>query len=568
MAKAFNKTKKTTGGVSIRLVLVLVGLLPMFIAVSVITYVASGIVVDNLEASIKEELAVAASGLKEFYENRIKLSEGKFPAYDPSYVDSMKMTGVDVTLFRNNVRYVTSITDDKGVRIENTKASDTVWNTVKEGKSYYDDDVKINGINYYVYYLPLRYDNKVIGMAFSGKPATLVKTAEIAIFKHISWISALLIGAFALISTIIAVKIAAPLHEAAENMEKLSHGNLNINIKSKDSFLHETSQLLHSVEKLGEVLNDSIGQIHTATNSLIETIEITNKLAHESSQSASQISSAMEELAKKTQIMSEDVQDINHNVIDMGNVVEQAVSNVGNLTEHSSNMDTANSQALKCFENIADSSVKSSKAIDVITEKVKTTNNSISKINDMVTIISGIASQTNLLSLNASIEAARAGEAGRGFGVVAAEIKKLAEQSEESAEQIKDVVTEIESLSRECVDETSNVHEIIASEKEFIKETRQTFDSLAKGITTSLKEIKSVSEITNKREEIKGTILNSIGSLVEVAEHTSATNEEVSASAEVISENVKHVADDTDTIDHLAEDLRAVIEHFDMDLEA
>ncbi|MBR1487233.1 MAG: cache domain-containing protein, partial [Synergistaceae bacterium] len=199
MAKASKIKVKATGGVSIRLVLVLVGLLPMFLAVSVITYVASGIVGENLTASIKEELAVAASGLKEFYENRIRSSEGNFPAYDPSYVDSMKMTGVDLTLCRNNVRYITSITDDKGVRIENTKASDAVWNTVREGKSYYDDAVKINGMNYYVYYLPLRYDNKVIGMAFSGKPATIVNQAKIAILKHISWISTLLIGAFALI---------------------------------------------------------------------------------------------------------------------------------------------------------------------------------------------------------------------------------------------------------------------------------------------------------------------------------------------------------------------------------
>ena len=251
----------------------------------------------------------------------------------------------------------------------------------------------------------------------------------------------------------------------------------------------------------------------------------------------------------------------------MGSVIEQAVSNVGSLTEHSGTMDDANKQALKCFENIADSSVKSSKAIDLITEKVKTTNNSISKINDMVTMISGIASQTNLLSLNASIEAARAGEAGRGFGVVAAEIKKLAEQSEESAEQIKEIVTEIGALSDECVNETTGVHDIINEEKRFIKETRETFDTLAKGIATSLKEISSVSEITTKLENIKGTILTSIESLVEIAEHTSATNEEVAASVAVISENVEHVAGDTDTIDQLALDLREAVKHFDAELE-
>ena len=563
MAKAL----KAKGSVSIRLVLVLIGLLPMLLAVSVITFVTSEIVVENLEASIREELVVASRGLKEFYETRIDSSNGRFPEYDPTYIDSMRTAGVDLTLFKNNVRYITSITDNKGVRIENTKASDIVWNEVKQGKDFYDDDVKINGIDYYVYYMPLKYGTQVVGMAFSGKPATLIKNAEFAILKHILWISTLLILFFMVVSTIIAVKIAAPLHEAAENMEKLSHGTLDIEVKSKDSILKETSQLLHAVDKLGAVLRDSIGKIHISVASLIDTIEITDKLAHDASHSASQISNAMEDLAKRTLTMSEDVEDIHKNINDMSNVVEQAVTNVGNLTQHSSTMENANTQALKCFENIAGSSEKSAKAIDTITEKVNITNNSISKINDMVTIISGIASQTNLLSLNASIEAARAGEAGRGFGVVAAEIKKLAEQSEESAEQIKDVVREIESLSNECVAETTSVHEIIKDEKDFIKETRETFDTLAKGIAISLKEIHSVSAITAKLEEIKGTILNSIGSLVDIAEHTSATNEEVAASAEVIAENVEHVAEDTDTIDQLAEDLRAAVEHFDVELE-
>ena len=559
--------KKAQGSVSIRLVLILIGLLPMLLSVTIITVVASGVVVENLEASIREELAVASLGLRELYGHQINNSGGEFPAYDSSYVDSMRAVGVDLTLFKSNVRYITSITDDKGMRIENTKASDAVWNKVRQGQNYFDDDVKINGVDYYVCYMPIKYGNNVVGMAFSGKPATLVKNAEYQILMHMIWINVLLALGFMIVSTIIAWKIAAPLHEVAENMEKLSEGNLEIEISTTDSMLKETSQLLHGIDKLGEVLRQAIGQIHISVDSLIKTIRTTDELAHEASHSANRISDSMDELAKKTMTMTEDVENIHRNTVEMSNVVEQAVTNVSNLTEHSGVMETANGQALKCFENIAESSVKTAKAIDVITDKVKTTNNSISKINDMVTIISGIASQTNLLSLNASIEAARAGEAGRGFGVVAAEIKKLAEQSEESAEQIKEVVTEIESLSNECVAETTSVHEITSAEKEYIKETRESFDTLGKGIATSLREIHSVSDVTNKLEGIKGTILDSVTSLVEIAEHTSATNEEVATSANVIADNVKLVARDTDTIDKLAEDLRGAVEHFQVDVE-
>ena len=96
--------KKAQGSVSIRLVLILIGLLPMLLSVTIITVVASGVVVENLEASIREELAVASLGLRELYGHQINNSAGAFPAYDSSYVDSMRAAGVDLTLFKGNVR--------------------------------------------------------------------------------------------------------------------------------------------------------------------------------------------------------------------------------------------------------------------------------------------------------------------------------------------------------------------------------------------------------------------------------------------------------------------------------
>ena len=107
----------------------------------------------------------------------------------------------------------------------------------------------------------------------------------------------------------------------------------------------------------------------------------------------------------------------------------------------------------------------------------------------------------------------------------------------------------------------------MSGEDELLKETRDKFKMLNDGIGTSIKEINSVSEVTAKLEEIKNLILNSVASLVEIAEHTSATNEEVAASVEVIAENVESVAQDTDTINSLAEDLRKAVAHFDSEIE-
>ena len=549
---------------SLKAMLIMLALVPLITAIIIIASVTSRIAVINLKESTKEELKVASLALKEYYEydivNGYDLVDG-FIRYDTEYIDSMKTTGVDLTLFKNNIRFMTTIVDSEGKRIEGTPASDLVWKTVSSGHDYYSDSVKINGLDYHVYYTPIQHGNKVYGMAFSGKPATAIQETERSIYINIISISAALTILYAVIAFIIAKNIAHPLKDIAHEIEQLSEGELDVNIKIK-SKIYETSQLIGAAEKLSRVLKDVIKKIRASAFSLTDTVKSTSEMANDSSYSAVQISDSMQALAKTTTTMAKNVHNINNTVVDMGGIIEQAVNNVENLNKNSDSMNEANNAAGECIGNVAESSTKSSEAIDIITEKIKATNSSIAKISEMVKIISDIASQTNLLSLNASIEAARAGEAGRGFGVVAAEIKKLAEQSNASANQIKEVVIEIDSLSSECVEETDIVKAIITEETELLSVTREKFKTLNEKIRASLSEISSVLEITTKLESIKDTILNSVSDLASISEQTSATNEEVAASIEVIAESVKKVSDDTNILNGLVKDLNEAVEYF------
>ena len=339
----------------------MLALAPLILAVIIIAAAASSVIVNNLKQSTKEELIVAAKALREYYEydilNNNDLVDG-FIRYDTNYIDSMKSTGVDLTLFKGNIRFMTTIKDSNGKRIEGTPASKAVWDAVSKGNDYYSDSVKINGEDYHVYYMPIQYATKIYGMAFSGKPATQIKQAVRRIYILILEISTGLIILFGLISMIVAKKIADPLRKVAEKIEKLLDVNVEVDIKTS-SRIYETSQLIIAAVKISKVLNEAVRKIHESAISLVDTVKSTAALANDSSDSAAQIASSMQDMAKTTVTMAGSVHNISDNISDMGSVIAQAVKNVEHLNTNSQAMLGANSEALKYIDNVEHSSVKS-----------------------------------------------------------------------------------------------------------------------------------------------------------------------------------------------------------------
>lgn len=128
--------------------LIMLALVPLILAVVIIAIASSRVIVSNLKQSTREELMMAAKGLREYYEydftNQYDLVDG-FIKYDTSYIDSINRTGVDLTLFKGNIRFMTTIKGSDGKRIEGTPASASVWEAVRAGNDYYSDNVQING---------------------------------------------------------------------------------------------------------------------------------------------------------------------------------------------------------------------------------------------------------------------------------------------------------------------------------------------------------------------------------------------------------------------------------------
>ncbi len=558
--------KQKKGFLSLSKLIVMFTLIPPFIAGIVMIIATYAISSARLEELTKEELMGAAQGLRSYYEydiiNDNDLVDG-FIEYDPEdYIDTFyAQTGVNLTLFKDNIRFMTSLRNADGTRNEGTPASDAVWAAVSKGEDYYSNDVVIGGKDYYVYYMPLTDGKKVYGMAFAGKTQENVKSTLNSIVMANVISAVILMAAFAAFAIIMARNVSEPIHSVAANLSDLASGNIATKVTATGNVL-ETATLIDAAKTLSNVLNESINEIRESAETLTETVSSTESKAESSAEATSQIAESMSDLSQSTLTLAESVQDISSQIVEMGSIIEDASDRASQLDGNAKNMGVANADASECIANVVKSSDKSSAAIEGISSKINETNASIGKINEMVDLISEIASQTNLLALNASIEAARAGDAGRGFAVVAEEIGKLATQSNESAEQIKSVAHEIGVQSKECVEQSAVVKQLIEEERELLATTQEKFEALDENIKSSVGEIEGITTITGQLSNIKDAVTNAISDLSAISEETSATNQEVTNTAESVSANVHEVSEHASEMASLADKLKEAVAYF------
>lgn len=214
------------------------------------------------------------------------------------------------------------------------------------------------------------------------------------------------------------------------------------------------------------------------------------------------------------------------------------------------------------MSTVLDSSNRSFEIVKKISEQVQNTNDAIMEITDAVELIMNITSQTKLLSLNASIEAARAGEQGKGFAVVAEEIKNLSEQSATGAETIQKIADNILAKSKESVELSKEIRQLIEEEQSDITETQKDFDTLSNAIIESLQVAKNIGERSTQLDEIKQGIISNINDLSAISQENAASNQEVTANVSNIAESVINIEDGIKNIQTVSEELFELMKYF------
>lgn len=478
---------------------------------------------------------------------------------NPKIADNIKeATDMDITIFYGKVRYMTSIVSESGNRMVGTSAGDEVVQRVLiNGEEYFSQNVDIYGQAYFGYYMPLRNnDGEIVGMIFSGMPQADAR-AQITSILSLVIIIVITTGILGSIILIFVVrKLVSALEKGSDALEVLSHGQLNVKLdekvlKRKD----EIGNITRSIKKLQSELVSVIGTIKTHSETLSTSAAFLNEKTVETADTITQVERAVGEVADSATNQATETQAATDNVLHIGKMVEETAKEAETMHRNAQDMKKLGEEAFATLHELQDINRQARESIDVIYEQTNTTNQSVQKIREATGLITSIAEETNLLSLNASIEAARAGEQGKGFAVVASQIQKLAEQSNESASHIEEIIAYLIADSDKAVQTMDVVKEIMEKQSEKVNTTDERFGEVLRGIETSMEAIDRIVEKTEVMDEARISVVDTVQGLTTIAEENAASTEQTSASVTEIGNIIEDISGKAGHLKNIAEEM-------------
>ncbi len=488
------------------------------------------------------------------YENGI-LKKGGADIGDALYAQYSELTektGVTYTFIYGNTRLITTMTDANGKSVAGTTVPQFVSDTVLKGEELTRDNIEIEGKRYYAYYTPVsNSDGSVIGMVFCGVETKTVDGGIRTMLIKAVVIAAIIALICSVIGFVIAELTSIRMHELVEEVAEIATGDLKEEIDPKLLARHdELGSIANSVLKLKNELADVIRATMELSEHLHKSGQELANSANEASEASHQVTAAVDDITKGSVSQAESVQTSAVNTNQMGDDISGITENIHSLNELSVQMKDASDRVMQAMEELLNQNSDVTVAVDSIRDVIQDTAVSVKEISKATEIISDIAGQTNLLSLNASIEAARAGEAGKGFAVVASEISNLAAQS-------RDASVQIASVSKRLVeDSTSSIETVEELIKEFqaqsnkISETKNDMSVLSESAMRVQQSAGDTGKKAGTMNETKNSLTDIIQDLSAISEENAAATEETNASMEelnvtfsIISESAKDLED-------------------------
>ncbi len=375
----------------------------------------------------------------------------------------------------------------------------------------------------------------------------------------------MIIGAsFSVIMGLIIVNaISAPLKTMESAANSLAVGDLSHDIDTTGG--HEVKRAIECLNKAIAGLRELVQEVNHYSTTLFTDSNEMKRAASESSISAQQIAMSMEELARASSEQSHQITESVKVIEYLSELVTKVSNDTANLTISSERIAQSAQIGQRVTSNVATEIHELYQTITNVSHVINDLNKTSAEINEITTLIEAIAEQTSLLALNASIEAARAKEHGKGFGVVAAETGKLADQSRKAAVLIEDMIEQMKNSMGEAVKIMVQSIKRVELGKDLVNEATDTFEKIFYELNSNLAEIEAVARSAQQMARSNQTVIDAISMIAAISEQSLASTEEVSATAEEQSASMQELTALADNLAQIAENLRQSVARFTLE---
>ncbi|WP_117161717.1 methyl-accepting chemotaxis protein [Paraliobacillus sp. X-1268] len=469
-------------------------------------------------------------------------------------------TGDTVTIFQGDTRIATNVMLD-GERAVGTQASPEVIETVITNAESFYGEADVAGNNYQTAYMPIENGaGEVIGIFYVGASEKIINSILDSFLVKFLTVLAIMIGISVLLVYIFTRRLRKRLSTITSALELAGKGDFTSDIH--DQAGDELSDLATSFNKMTTNLKSMMDEV-------ISTSELVASSAEELTTSAEQTSKSTETITESIQQVANGAESATNSVQESATSLEEVNTGVQAIAESASLISDVSSQATEKAKEggvFVDNTVNQINEISLsVTQSgnvMKTLENRSQEIGEITEVISNIAEQTNLLALNAAIEAARAGEHGKGFAVVADEVRKLAEKSQISSSQISNL---IKAIQEDMVHSNESIDKVSVDVKEgltIVKQTEVNFKEIYTFMEQLSEQITDMAataqEISASTQEVSATVTG----ITKISNETSMHSQNVAASAEEQLASMEEISTSANSLSILAEDFQELISKF------
>ncbi|WP_176140691.1 methyl-accepting chemotaxis protein [Halobacillus salinus] len=365
-----------------------------------------------------------------------------------------------------------------------------------------------------------------------------------------------------LISLVIAILVTRhltkPIKELQLLMSRAGSGDFSMNAEMDRAdeigdLSRDFQQMLYSIRGLLHKVKSSSTSVSSSAENVVANAEENSAAAHEISRAIQEIAAGAQ---TQTEMMEQSVQSSQVLATTITGVVNQSEQ----MKEKSDSLMSRSEQAQQIVQRLREHSDKTNHMTNDMKRSIEELQASSESINKVVSTISGIAGQTNLLALNAAIEAARAGEAGKGFAVVADEVRKLAEQSESALTDVSEMIANMQSRTDHIVDLIEDTGEVVRDQEMSVNETEESFEDVFRHVSDNVATMNQIIDSMKDMSNNKDHLIQNIDQISTVTEDTAAASEQVSASVQESNAAM-------DQLNGLAEELEDVASNMEQELE-